>query len=74
MEGGGGFGDVMAALSQRIALPQTMALAETRATHRTVTLAQELSIFRVQVEGDCHVVIQALTSQARCTTFIWARG
>ena len=45
--GGGGGGE---ALSQRIALPQTMALAETRATHRTVTLAQEMSVFRVQVE------------------------
>ena len=56
-------GEVMAALSQKIALPQSVALAEARAAHKAITFAQELSFFRIQVEGDCLGVIRALQSQ-----------
>ena len=55
-------GEVMAALSQKIALPQSVALAEARAAHKAITFAQEMSFFRIQVEGDCLGVIRALQS------------
>ena len=58
----------MAALSQKIALPQSVALAEAWAAHRAVTFAQEISFFRIQVEGDCLGVICALQSQGQCKT------
>lgn len=45
-----------------------MELVEARATYRAVKLAQEMSFFRVQAEGDCLMVIQALKAQARCNT------
>ena len=53
----------MAALSQKIALPQLVALVEARVAHRAITFAQEISFFRIQVEGDCLGVIHALQSQ-----------
>ena len=56
-------GEAMAALSQKIALPQSVALAEARAAHKAITFAQEMSFFRIQVEGDCLGVIRALQSQ-----------
>ena len=58
----------MAALSQKIELRQTVELAEAQAAYRAVKLAQEMSFFGVQVEGDCPMVIQALKAQARCNT------
>ena len=61
-------GEVMAALSQKIELRQTVELAEAQAAYRAVKLAQEMSFFGVQVEGDCPMVIQALKAQARCNT------
>ena len=61
-------GEVMAALSQKIALPQSVALAEAQATHRAVTFAQEMSFFHIQVEGDCLGVIHALQFQGQCKT------
>ena len=61
-------GEVMAALSQKIALPQSVALAEARAAHRAVTFAQEMSFFCIQVEGDCLEVIRALQSREQCKT------
>ena len=45
-----------------------MELAEAQAAYRAVKLAQEMSFFGLQVEGDCLVVIQALKAQARCNT------
>lgn len=65
----------MFALSQKIALPQTVALAEAQAALRAVIFAQELCFFWVQIEGDCMVVIRALVSQARCNTLygMWLR-
>ncbi|XP_050290307.1 uncharacterized protein LOC126728544 [Quercus robur] len=61
-------GDVMVALSHKIALPLLAALVEARAAHRAITFAQEMCFFRIQVEGDCLGVIHALQSQARCNT------
>ena len=61
-------GEVMVALSQKIALPRSIALVEARATHRAVTFAQEMSFFRIQVKGDCLGVIRALQSQGQCKT------
>ena len=58
----------MAAFSQKIALPQLVALAEARAAHRAITFAQEISFFCIQVEGDCLGVIRALQSQGQCKT------
>lgn len=60
--------EVMAALSQKIELPQTVELAEARAAYRAVKLAQEMNFFRAQAEGDCLMVIQALKAQAWCNT------
>ena len=45
-----------------------MELAEAQAAYRAVKLAQEMSFFGLQVEGDCLVVIQALEAQALCNT------
>lgn len=61
-------GNIIAALSQKIGLPQTMELVGAWAAHKAMILAQELCIFKMQVEGDCLKVIQALTTQARCNT------
>ena len=43
-------------------------MAEARATHKAVTFAQEMSFFRIHVEGDCLGVIRALQSQGQCKT------
>ena len=53
-------GNVLAALSQKIALPQSVEMAEALATKRAVQLAIEMSFLRVMVEGDCKRVVQAL--------------
>ena len=53
-------GHVSAALSQNVALVQSVEMAEALAARRVVEFARELSFFDVQIEGDCLRVIQAL--------------
>ena len=48
---------VLAALSQNVALVQSMEMAEALAGKRAVEFARELSFFDVQIEGDCLPVI-----------------
>ena len=55
-------GQVIAALSQKIPLVQTVELAEALATRRAVGFALELSLFSVELEGDCSRVISALNA------------
>ena len=43
-----------------IGLLHTVELAEALAAHRAVVFAEELSIYKVVVEGDCLWVVQAL--------------
>ena len=61
-------GNVLAALSQKIALPQSVEMAEALATKRAVQLATEMSFLRVMVEGDCKRVVQALQAHGRSLT------
>nr|XP_023888394.1 uncharacterized protein LOC112000487 [Quercus suber] len=61
-------GNIIAALSLKIKLPQMIELAEALAARRAVTLAAELSVFKVMVEGDCMRVVQALNGHGRCLT------
>ena len=61
-------GNIIAALSQKINLPQTIELAEALVARRAVTLAVELSIHKVMVERDCMQVVQALKDHGRCLT------
>ena len=58
-------GNIIAALSQKIKLSQTVELAEALAARRAVTFAAELSIFKVMVEGDCMRVVQDLNGHGR---------
>ena len=53
-------GNVLATLSQKIALPQSVEMAEALAAKRAVQLVTEMSFVRVVVEGDCNRVGQAL--------------
>ena len=46
-------GEIIAALSQRIPLPHSVMLAEALAAHRAVVFMQEMSLYKVMVEGDC---------------------
>nr|XP_023907618.1 uncharacterized protein LOC112019310 [Quercus suber] len=59
-------GNVLAALSQKVALPQSVEMAEALAAKRAVQLATEMSFTRVLVEGDCKRVVQALQTLGRC--------
>ena len=59
---------VIAALSQKIPLVQTVELAEALATKRAVGFALELSLFSVELEGDCARVISALNALKSCNT------
>ncbi|KAK7842554.1 hypothetical protein CFP56_013632 [Quercus suber] len=61
-------GNVLAALSQKVALPQSVEMAEALAAKRAVQLAMEMSFLRVMVEGDCKRVIQALQASGRSLT------
>ena len=61
-------GNIIAALSQKIKLPQTIELVEALAAKRAVTLAAELSIHKVMVERDCMRVVQALKDHGKCLT------
>ena len=55
--------NVLAAFSQKVALLQSVEMAEALVAKRAVQLAIEMSFLRVMVEGDCKRVVQAL--QAR---------
>ena len=62
-------GNVLAALRQKIALPQSVEMAEALAAKRAVQLASEMSFLRVMVEGDCKRVFKLCGPQvdaSRC--------
>ena len=50
-------GNVIAALSQRVELVQSVEMAEALAARKAVVFARELSFFEVIIEGDCLCVI-----------------
>lgn len=58
----------MAALSQNMALVQSVEMVEALAARRVVEFAMELIFFDVQIEGDCLRVIQALQDSDCCFT------
>ena len=58
----------MAALSQKVALPQSVEMAEALAAKRVVQLAAQMSFLRLMVEGDCKRVVQALQAPGRSLT------
>ena len=45
-----------------------MELAEALAARRAIVFAKELSLFNVEIEGDCSGVIKALIDPRRCST------
>ena len=61
-------GQVIAALSQKIHLVQMFELAEALATRMAVGFALELSLFNVELEGDCSRVISTLNASKSCNT------
>lgn len=61
-------GVIIAALSQRIPLPHSMELAGALAACRAVVFAQEMSLFKVLVEGDFLRVVSALRASTGCHT------
>ena len=60
--------NIIAALSQKILLVQSVELAEALVARRAVVFAKEPSLFNVEIEGDCSQVIKALTDSRRCST------
>ena len=56
------------ALSQQIPLPFSVAMAEAMAAHQATLFAQELSLSKVMMEGDCLQVVSALNSKVNCNT------
>ena len=61
-------GNVIGALSQKIALPQSIEHAEALAASRAVAFAKELSLFEVIFEGDCLRIIKAINTMEPCHT------
>ena len=61
-------GEIIAALSQRILLPFSVEMAEAMAARRALLFAQELSLYKVMMEGDCLRVVSALNSSVSCNT------
>ena len=61
-------GQVIAALSQKIHLVQMFELAEALAARMAVGFALELSLFNVELEGDCSRVISTLNASKSCNT------
>ena len=59
-------GEIIAALSQRILLPFSVEMAEAMAARRALLFAQELSLYKVMMEGDCLRVVSALNSSVSC--------
>ena len=61
-------GHVLVALSRNVALVQSDEMAKALVGKRATEFAKELSIFDVQIEGDCLCVIQALQDSDCCFT------
>ncbi|KAL0016497.1 hypothetical protein SO802_003566 [Lithocarpus litseifolius] len=61
-------GQIIATLSQRIPLVQSVELAEAMAARHALLFAKELSLFNVEIEGDCSRVITALNQLGRSYT------
>ena len=59
-------GEIIAALSQRILLHFSVEMAEAMAARRALLFAQELSLYKVMMEGDCLRVVSALNSSVSC--------
>lgn len=59
-------GNIIGALSQKIAFPQSVEHAEALAASRAVTLARELNLFKVIFEGDCLRIIKAINTKEAC--------
>ena len=59
-------GNIIGALSQKIAFPQSIEHAEALAASRVVVFARELSLFKVIFEGDCLGVIKAINTKEPC--------
>ncbi|XP_030928675.1 uncharacterized protein LOC115954851 [Quercus lobata] len=61
-------GQVITALSQKIPLVQSVELVEAMAARRALLFAKELSLFDVEIEGDCSRVLAALNMARSCST------
>ncbi|XP_075654998.1 uncharacterized protein LOC142625188 [Castanea sativa] len=61
-------GHVIAALSQKIPLPNSIEAVEALVALQAIVFAKELCIFKVVVEGDYLRVVQALKAKERCYT------
>ena len=55
-------GNVIGALSQKIALPQSIKHTEALVASQAVAFAKELSLFEVIFEGDCLRIIKAINT------------
>ena len=61
-------GNIIGALSQKIALPQSIEQARALAATRAMAFARELSLFKVIFEGDCRWIIKAINTKEPCHT------
>ncbi|KAK7854750.1 hypothetical protein CFP56_031078 [Quercus suber] len=61
-------GQIIAALSRKIPLVQSVELANAMAARRALVFAKELSLFDVEIEGGCARVLAALNMSRRCNT------
>jgi len=61
-------GQIIAALSQKLPLVQSVELAEALAARRVLLFAKELSLLGVELEEDYSRVIKALIDSRRCNT------
>lgn len=61
-------GVIIASLSQKTPLPHFVELVEALAARQAVVFAQDMSIFKVLVEGDCLRVVSALRAPSGCHT------
>ncbi|XP_075645403.1 uncharacterized protein LOC142616429 [Castanea sativa] len=61
-------GNVIGALSQRIALSKSINHAEALVASQVMAFARELSLFRVIFEGDCLRIIKAINAKEPCHT------
>ena len=57
------FGEVMAALSEKIALPSSVETLELLAARRATVFAMELGLQQISFEGDAEGVIKALSQR-----------
>ena len=61
-------GQIIAVLSHKIPLIQSIELVVAMATRYAMVFAKELCLFDVEIEGDCSRVITALNMPRRCGT------